>query len=195
MIRYLYLTVLVRLLPIREPLPREVVFDHLQNRRRRLVLTCFDRLDSDEVTLRELVDQVTAWETGVSPDDIESNDRLAVYASLHQTHLPKLDEGGFLEYDRDDKTVRITDRGRRLQLYLEYSPEWGIPWSRLFLGLSVLWFLVVAAAWGGLPPIDRIPDRWIALGVTVTFFVASILYAWSAHARGKARSRRNRSSE
>ena len=166
------------LVPIisREPLSKEERFTLLSNHRRRYVLSYLHRHKT--VPVSDLVDQITAWETGADLEALDRNDRTTVYVSLHQTHLPKLADAGVVEYDRDEKTVTLSERGEQLLPYLTQSPDEDVPWDLLFLGLSVLWFVLLLAAWSGLPLFRALPELWLAAGCVATFFGVSLGYAW-----------------
>lgn len=87
----------------REQFPDSVVFDVLGNARRRECLTQLLRVDSDEMPIRTLAEQVaTELREDASPSD---RFQQSVYVSLTQTHLPKLDEFDVVRYDTESKTV------------------------------------------------------------------------------------------
>ena len=172
-----------RPIALREPLPRGEVFELLENRRRRYVLAYFRRRGSSTVPLQRLVEGIAVRENGGDPEAVEKSDRTAVYASLHQTHLPKLESADVVEYDRNERTVTLTDRGRQLTLHLKYVPEWGTPLSRIFVGLSLFWLLVLLIAWIDVSLPGRLPDLWLALACVATFLVVSTGYAWGTRRR------------
>ena len=72
------------------------IHDVLSNERRQMVI---DRLRESEGTLsaRDLSEFIAERETGESPPP--RNIRQSAYVSLHQTHLPKLDELGLVVLD------------------------------------------------------------------------------------------------
>ncbi|MFC5366369.1 DUF7344 domain-containing protein [Salinirubrum litoreum] len=72
----------------------------LVNDRRRAIVELLD----DETTLRTLADEVARVEAGGGDPDRKT--RQSVYITLHQCHLPKLDEFGVVTYDADRKQVR-----------------------------------------------------------------------------------------
>ncbi|WP_132057375.1 DUF7344 domain-containing protein [Halorussus amylolyticus] len=64
-------------------------------------------------TRDELADELVA--TGVA------DDRDRTVASLFHTHLPKLDDAGVVEYDRDDGVVSLAPDVERLEPYLDIA--------------------------------------------------------------------------
>jgi DNA-binding transcriptional ArsR family regulator len=139
-----------------EPLSKDDIFTVLSNERRRFVLR-YLKDHEEAVQIRDLAQQVASWENDVPIEQLNYKQRKRVYTSLHQTHLPKLDDCGIVEYDRDRKTVALTDRIETLDIYLEVVPENDIPWSQYYLGLATVSLAVVAAAWLELFPFSLLP--------------------------------------
>ena len=99
----------------------------LSNQRRRYVLYYLNHRPGP-VSLRDLAEQIAAWENDCTIDDLEYKQRKRVYTSLHQTHLPKLDEMGIVNYDRDAGTITLADRASDLDAYLELVGERTADW-------------------------------------------------------------------
>ena len=151
------------------------IHDVLRNERRRLAL---ERLSerSGPASVSDLAEHVAALETGERPPP--DNLRQSVYVSLHQTHLPKLDKLGIVEYDTDEKTVELTDRAGQVTVYLEVVPQYGLSRNELYLGLAVLGILLTLAAALGVPGFAAVaPGTWalVALAliaIAATFYTA-----------------------
>jgi len=121
-------------------------------------------------TLNDLAETIAERETGESP--APKNIRNSVYNSLHQTHLPKLDRRGIVEYDSDRKTIRITEDARSVDVYMEVVTPYGITWSEYYSMLGILSLLVVLASLIGVPGISRVdPVVWVS--VYLVAFAAS----------------------
>lgn len=91
--------------------------DLLHSERRRIVidlihdyqLECCD--DVVTIQLRDLGRQVAAIENDVDSVDVDRASRRSAKNSLHQTHLPLLEEYGIVEYDgRQSKEITTTER-------------------------------------------------------------------------------------
>lgn len=80
------------------PLEREEILDILSNRRRRYALH-YLKWNGCETPLRELAEHVAAWENEREADQLSYAERKRVQNALHQFHLPKMDDHGFVEYD------------------------------------------------------------------------------------------------
>ncbi len=127
------------------------IHDVLSNERRQMVLTLL-REDDDEMTARELSERIAELETEETP--APRNIRQSAYVSLHQTHLPKLDELGIIEYDQSSKSVRLHDRADEVSVYMETVPKYGISWSEYYLGMALVGFLLVFASMINVPYIS-----------------------------------------
>lgn len=60
-------------------------------------------------TVDELVHEVAAWEMELPPDEVPADHRERVATKLTHTHLPKLADSLFIEYDSRSRTVRYSD--------------------------------------------------------------------------------------
>ncbi|GAB3679996.1 hypothetical protein GCM10028857_02090 [Salinarchaeum chitinilyticum] len=124
-----------------EPVPdvsRDLVFDALKNSRRRLVLRHLHER-AEVVTLNDLVERVAADENGTTPAELTADQRKRVYVGLYQSHLPRLDDMGFVEFDQSDGTVELGPAGPVVEQYLDVGAE-DRRWYQdyvAFLGLTI----------------------------------------------------------
>lgn len=151
-----------------ERLSKDTIFSMLSNQRRRHVLYYLDR-ESGPVSLRDLAEQIAAWENDVAVSELDYKQRKRVYTSLHQTHLPKLDDAGIVSYDRENGTVTLADRADDLDAYFERVGQYDVPWWALYLGLSVVATLVLLAGLLDVFPPSLLPDLAIAGAVVALF--------------------------
>lgn len=158
---------------------REEIFDILSNSRRRFVVHYLKR-EQTPVDLSELVDHATAWETQTAIPDLDPTHRKRVYNALRQTHLPRLEEAGIVEYDRTNNDVTITEEAQDVHVYLEYVPNNDIPWYACYLGLSVVAAALIGAGWVGLYPFGGISELVLGGLVLVMFAISSIAHAYHA---------------
>ncbi len=87
-------------------LPDAEVCAILSNERRRAVLAVLLEADADQFALRDLAEQVAYRE---ADKEASTDHQQSVYVSLHQTHLPKLDDHNIVKYDDDRKIVSLSD--------------------------------------------------------------------------------------
>lgn len=91
----------------RPRISKDDAFHILQNARRRAVLRYLVAdPDRDEFEMRELAEEIGAVEHDTTVRKLTSVERQRVYVSLYQTHLPKLDEHGVIDYDQSRGIVR-----------------------------------------------------------------------------------------
>ena len=107
----------------------------LRNERRRQALKHLGQ-HSGTLTVDALAKHIASLETGESPPPHDV--RKSVYVSLHQTHLPKLDELGIIEYDLRSKELVLTDVAKEVEVYMEIVPRGDISWDMYYLGVSIL---------------------------------------------------------
>jgi len=122
-------------------LGEEEIHEILSNRRRKTTLELLKN-QPGPVALRDLTDWVVRAESGESPP---RGLRQSVYNSLHQTHLPKLDRHGVVEYDAQRKVVSLRSKARRVDLYMEVLTPYGITWSTYYRTLGVLSLVAIIA--------------------------------------------------
>ena len=111
------------------------VFDAAKNLRRRYALY-YLKSEDEPAELGDLAEQIAAWENDTTVEAITAEQRKSVYSALYQTHLPKLEEAGVLNYDRNSNVITFTDDAENLDLYLASDSRTSVQWERLYLGLG-----------------------------------------------------------
>lgn len=168
--------------PSDEELSQTEVFEILGNDRRRHALH-YLLSQEDGTDIRELSRQLAAWENDIPLEEVTSNERRRVYVSLHQTHLPRMDDAGVLNYESSGDTIRLTERGRNLRVYMEVVQGNDIPWSEFYLGLSAFTGALIVAAWFDIPPFTVLPDLGWAVLCVGMFAAASAVHVYFNHKR------------
>lgn len=125
---------------------KDDLFHLLQNSRRRAVLRYFIvHSEREEFNMRTIAEEIAAWENDISVDQLHSDQRQRVYIALYQSHLPKLDEYGVIEYNQSRGIVKPTSLTALFEPYLE--PEFRtetvdqritVPNDRSSLGFSAV---------------------------------------------------------
>jgi hypothetical protein len=119
-----------------------------------------------KTTLRDLAETIAERETGESPPP--KNIRNSVYNSLHQTHRPKLDQRGIVEYESNRKVIRLTEDARSVNVYMEVVTPLGITWSEYYSLLGTLSLFVVLATLIGVPIVSAVdPILWVSVFLAV----------------------------
>lgn len=103
-------------------LTKDKIFHILQTQRRRHALRYLKEHDNP-VEMRDLAEQVAAWENDTTVQALASDERQRVYIALYQSHLPKLDSEGIIEYNKSRGIVERGDLADEFDPYLEPSVE------------------------------------------------------------------------
>ncbi|WP_254537907.1 DUF7344 domain-containing protein [Halomarina litorea] len=90
----------------RTPDEWDAVYDTLASHRRRLVLAFLDR--EVQAYLADIVETIARNEPAEGRAGA-ARDRQAIEISLHHVHLPKLEDAGFVEWDRETTEVTLTE--------------------------------------------------------------------------------------
>lgn len=98
---------------------KDDAFHILQNPRRRAVLRYFLESEEDRFVMGDIAEEVAAWEHDTTVSQLDSDQRQRVYISLYQSHLPKLDDHGVIEYDQARGTVVPTPLVQVFEPYVE----------------------------------------------------------------------------
>ncbi|MFP8957280.1 ArsR family transcriptional regulator [Natrialbaceae archaeon A-CW3] len=163
-----------------ETLSKDVIFELLKNRRRREVLTYL--LDAEEtVTLGELAEQIAAWENDTDVNALSSDQRKRVYVALYQTHLPKMDDAGIVDYDQDRGLITLSDNADLLVMYLDTDTHQRDRWDRWYAAVSLLGAAILAAAALGVPGFAALPIAALAGVIVAVFLVLSAVHVFVNH--------------
>ena len=155
------------------PFSEGTVFSLLQNRRRRFALHHLKQRD-EPVTASGLADQVAAWETGTSVEDVDDADHKRVHVSLLQSHLPAMEEAGVVE--RDGRSVRLTEDAADIDVYVELMRRDDLLWEEYYLALCGLAAAFLAVVWLRVYPLTEVGDRaWFTLMVGL-FVVSAVVH-------------------
>ncbi|MFC6938950.1 hypothetical protein ACFQE8_03120 [Salinirubellus sp. GCM10025818] len=132
-----------------ESLSRDELFHLLQNSRRRAVLR-YLRGREGPVRMRDVAEQVAAWEHGTTVARLTSEERQRVYIALYQSHLDTLAEAGVIDYNKPRGVIEPRPLLDRVASFLD--PDWsdegedeadggepeadGSDWDRGYLGVA-----------------------------------------------------------
>lgn len=103
---------------IEKDFSRDLIFHLLRNKRRRAVMFYLSVID-DEVTMRDLSQQVAAWEHNMDVDALPGSKRETTHVSLYQTHLPTLDEHNIVVFEKHNGVIKTGDNLDVFKQYLE----------------------------------------------------------------------------
>lgn len=162
--------------PAEEPgFSKDDIFHLLQNERRRLVLR-YLRGTEGPVRMRDVAEQVAAWEHDTTVEELTSTERQRVYIPLYQSHLSKLDEVGVIDYQQNRGIVERKPLADQFERYLELdstdettddrSGDSG-NWDDYYIGATVLCYAVLLGAVMELPFVSFLSG--IGIGALILF--------------------------
>ena len=165
------------------PLDADERFHLLQNERRRSVIRYLRNAESDaedgRVRMRDIAEQVAAWEHDTTVAELSSTERQRVYIPLYQNHLPKLDEAGVIEYNQSRGVVVPTERVERLAPFVEESGAPGTDaddaeadadlWSECYLGASGVGTVMLGGA-----ALSLLPGLAVGATILALFSIVSV---------------------
>lgn len=152
-------------------LKQEEIHDVLSNQRRRRALELLQE-NGDRMTARELSERIAELETGESP--APRNKRQSVYVSLHQTHLPKLNDLHIVSYDNQAKEVTLKDTFGEVASYMDSTPHDRSAWSYLYLVVGLIGGVTVFGAALGTPILSSLPPHMWAYPWFITLIIVAL---------------------
>ncbi|GAA0536409.1 hypothetical protein ABNG02_11870 [Halorubrum ejinorense] len=153
----------------------------LANQRRRFAVHLLKRESDGALEIGEMAEQIAAWENDVEVAEITGSDRKRVYTALQQSHLPKMDDAGVVEFNKDRGIVEPTPALADMDVYMDVVEGREIPWSQYYLGLSGVASALTAAVWLGAWPFVLLPEMAWTVAIVVAFaFSAATHYYYTA---------------
>lgn len=163
-----------------DELTRDTLFSLLGNQQRRLAIRYLKQTVGC-TSLGDLAEQVAAWEADVSREAITCAQRKRACTSLQQRHLPTLDEAGVVDFDANRGTVEVTDKMRKLDVYLEVVPERDIPWCKYYLGLGLASCALVVGIAVTESPFESVSGLGWAAVIGATFTASAAVHTYRSH--------------
>lgn len=120
-----------------EELPKDVQYDILKNRRRRLILQYLLEEEAP-VSLGSLSEHVASVETGKEPRMLDSQERKRAYVGLYQCHLPRMDGAGVIDFNKDRGLVEFGPHAESVVAHLEDDDESHVVWPMVYLPVSLV---------------------------------------------------------
>ncbi len=168
-----------------DELTPDQAFATLSNARRRMVLS-YLRTHESPATVDDLSEQIAAAEHDVAPESLTRQQRKRAYVSLYQTHLPKLAQMGFIDYDEEAGLIEPTDRAVAIDAYLTPVTDESYPWTTHYRTLAIgggtlYWLASLDTAL-----FAAVPDPFVALMLTAILGLSALAH-WRQHRRTKQR--------
>lgn len=162
-------------------LSQDEVYQLLSNPRRRFIISYLR--GRDEIYLQDLAAEVAAWENETSVESLTDQQRKRVYVSLYQTHIPKLDEAGIIDYDTDTGMIRLRDRVEQLDTYLPADEDSERDWRRIYLAIVVVGSAFYALVALRVSVFASIQESIAGALILAVLGVAVVLQYWESETR------------
>jgi hypothetical protein len=154
---------------------QSTIFEILSSRRRRMVLSLL-RGAEEPVDLATLTEQIASEETNQPVDEVPPQARKRVYVSLYQTHLPRLEDAGLIDYDTETGTITRSKRAAAVDSYLPTNRE-DRPWAIYYLFIALSGLSGVLAAGTNVGVVGEICPVMVTSGVLGVILVLTLLHA------------------
>ncbi len=128
----------------------------------------------------DIAEQVAAWEYDTEVDQVSYDQRKRVYTALQQSHLPKMDDAGVVEYDENRGLVEPTPALDDVEVYMDVVRGREIPWSVYYLGLSTVGTALMLALWVNAWPFTLLSDLAWGIAVVAAFTVSAAVHTYFA---------------
>lgn len=154
------------------------IFHLLQTNRRRDTIRYLLE-EEGAVKMRDVAEYVAARENDTTIAELSSTERQRVYIPLYQSHLPKLDEEGVVEYNQPRGIVEPTDQLEIFAPYIEATEKGTAELdSRLASDRAVREYYVTAVAASAslllASAVGLLPIPGVALAAIITALFALI---------------------
>ena len=126
--------------------------------------------------LTELAEHIAAIENDTTVEDLTKQQRKRVYVSLYQTHVPKMEDAGLVEYDEDTTVLRLQARADEVDDYLGTDNRFR--WEFVYLLVAGLGFLLVALANTEVPLIGAVPSEVVAFVVLGALLLTALTHVF-----------------
>lgn len=155
------------------------LYELLSNKRRRYVVHYLKQRSDEMVDINDVTEQVAAWENNKPVEQLNAQERKRVHISLYQSHLPKLDEQGVIEYDEDADRVSVSESLGNIEVYLEVVSKRNIPWSQFYLGLALVFGALVVVVQQGIGVLEQDQLFTVAVAMAVLLAVSATVQQFS----------------
>ena len=173
-----------------ESISDDELFHLLQNSRRRAVLR-YLRGREGPVRMRDVAEQVAAWEHETTVAQLTSEERQRVYIALYQSHLETLEEAGVIEYNKPrgivdplpllDHVAAYIDRpvpgetdGAAEPATVGSAPGNGDRWEQRYLGVSVVGAILLVGTATDLSVLGALSSFTASVAILLTFSVLTL---------------------
>lgn len=156
-----------------ETLNQEEIFEILSNQRRRRVLKYLQQREPNS-DLRTLSTLIAAIENDINPDQVSSTQRTRTYTALRQSHLPKMDDIGIIDFDSDSGEVQLRKPASDIEKYLNAVFKDEKNWIRYYSGVGIAGLLMSAGCILDFAFFSAVPDAGAGVIISIGIIFASL---------------------
>lgn len=156
----------------------DTIYEMLGNRRRRLILYYLTNSPSHLADVGTLTTQVAAWENGIPMSKVTTKQRKRTYNTFQQSHLPRLEEEGFITHDTDAGRVKLTVDPRQLSVFLQFLPRSGSQWFTAFLSLGTVALIALSIAWVSADLLHILPHGSVEGIITISILSLAVVQTY-----------------
>jgi hypothetical protein len=143
------------------------IFDILRNSRRRAVLSyLFEK--GGRASIKELTEHVASEEYGVAAEEVSADQHKRVYTALYQCHLPRLDEFGVIDFDKDRKEVTLREAASQVKPYLRQRDHTDAARIELIVAVAVASIVTLGVV--GIGPLGAVSVFWWTMLTALVLF-------------------------
>lgn len=161
--------------PEADEISTEEVFEILSNTRRRKIIAHL-RENGETANIRSLSEFLAAIENDVEQSQVTSKQRMRTYTALRQSHLPKMDRTGVIDFDENSGEVTLKQTATQLEKYLNLDANTESRWRRYYIAIGLVGIALTLGVFADVSVFYAIPD--IIAGLTAS---VAIIAAASAH--------------
>lgn len=157
---------------------KDAIFEVLSSGRRRLLLYHLYRRGGD-AELRKLAEDAAEVEFGVP---LEEDQIKRIYIAFYQTHVPKLEDVGFVSYKADEQHVFLEDDVRQIARVLPDESKSTGQWPAYYLLVAVVGIGIAGLTYMELGSLAQIfGGPWLAIILSLALIIITISYYVSQH--------------
>ncbi|WP_227357623.1 DUF7344 domain-containing protein [Haladaptatus salinisoli] len=168
-------------------LTKDKIFHILQTQRRRDALRYLKENDGP-VEMRDLAEQVAAWENNTTLQALTSDERQRVYIALYQSHLPKLDKEDIIKYNQSRGVVERGPLAEQFDPYLntletddtdlelDATIQDDDRWFHYYRWATVASVGTLVGSWINLPFLSALPGHFLGAFVVMLYAAISTIH-------------------
>lgn len=156
-----------------DQISKDAIFEVLSSGRRRLLLYHLYRRGG-EAGLRALAEDAAAIEFG---EPLEEDQIKRIYIAFYQTHVPKLEDVGFVSYEPDEQHVRLEDDVIQIARVLPEESTSGRPWPVYYFVVAVIGLSIAALTYLNIGMVaEALTTPLVAALLSIVLVLLSLFY-------------------